>query len=114
MPGRRHSTAGACNPLGGLLDAIAAEVMRRAAGAEAEIMAWYLAGVMHALRHTSRNELPAVLRALKAERTVRLAGARRKAANERRALQQAAARPHRCSYSIGRRNRGQHAKHPLE
>jgi hypothetical protein len=73
-----------------LFAAIAAEVAQRAAGAEAEIMAWYLAGVAHAMRHMSPTELQAALRALKGERTVRLAAVRRNAATERRARQQAA------------------------
>lgn len=87
-------TASPRDPIGGLLDAIAAEVARRAAGAEAEIMAWYLAGVAQAMRHMSRNDLAAVLRALKAERAIRLAAVRHNAATERRARQQAALRNH--------------------
>jgi hypothetical protein len=75
--------------LGGLLAAIAAEVMQRAAGAEAEIMAWYAAGVAHAMRYTSRPALASVLRSLRAERSARLAAVRRNAEAERQARRRA-------------------------
>jgi hypothetical protein len=75
--------------------AIAAEVSQRAGGAEAEIVAWYAAGVAHAMRRTARPSLASVLRSLRAERSARLAAVRRNAAAERQARQQAALRDHR-------------------
>jgi hypothetical protein len=75
-----------------LLAAIAAEVAARTSGAEAEIMAWYAAGVAHALRHSAPGALAGVLRTLRAERTARIAAVKRNAAVETRDRQQAAIR----------------------
>jgi hypothetical protein len=86
------ATAGGRASLGPLLAAIAAEVAARTSGAEAEIMAWYAAGVAHALRHSSPDALAGTLRALRAERAARLAAVKRNAAVETHARQQAAVR----------------------
>src|SRR6185312_10395010 len=85
-------TAGGRASLGPLLAAIAAEVAARTSCAEAEIMAWYAAGVAHALRHSSPDALAGTLRALRAERAARLAAVKRNASVETHARQQAAIR----------------------